>query len=278
MILVLQINFVDEDVIQKWDEAYKVLDKYGYKTIGVKEVLEQLTRQVEQAVQKTKDLESAAGGAGSAASGAAKNFEKFSPPLREANNLFVEMVKNANKLERAALNSKEALQDMIDADKEAGYYEGKVKNDIAKINNKNKNSITATTRHSGIDYEISTDEDRRIGKQLGLESDEVVRILKTGEAVIPREENLQRLKGKSVSINDSVLKRTGELSSMSKKYISNDNSNLSITIGDTIIQGSADSDTVRKLENYKKSIVNDVFSKINKHTNLSGFTSVKRYV
>ena len=133
--------------------------------------------------------------------------------------------------------------------------------------------------HTGEDYvQPKDDEDRKISKAMGLKSDEVVRILKVGEAVIPKNENLQRLKSNPQMLSQNTVYRTNEISKNSQSYSTDNHSDINISIGDTIIQGNADNNVINKLGEYKKAIVNEVFSKINKHTNLSGFRSVKRYV
>ena len=131
--------------------------------------------------------------------------------------------------------------------------------------------------HTGTDYVSKNSTDDYYAKEFDLKPDEVIRILKVGEAVIPKNENLRRIK-ESSNFEDNVINKTMKISKTSQTYSSDDNSNIVISIGDTIIQGSADENIIGKLNEYKKSIVSEVFSRINKHTNLSGFRSVKRYV
>ena len=131
--------------------------------------------------------------------------------------------------------------------------------------------------HTGTEYVSKNSTDDYYAKEFDLKPDEVIRILKVGEAVIPKNENLRRIK-ESSNFEDNVINKTMKISKTSQTYSSNDNSNVVISIGDTIIQGSADENIIGKLNEYKKSIVSEVFSRINKHTNLSGFRSVKRYV
>lgn len=134
-----------------------------------------------------------------------------------------------------------------------------------------------TRYHTGTEYVSKNSTDDYYAKEFDLKPDEVIRILKVGEAVIPKNENLRRIK-ESSNFEDNVINKTMKISKTSQTYSSDDNSNIVISIGDTIIQGSADENIIGKLNEYKKSIVSEVFSRINKHTNLSGFRSVKRYV
>ena len=64
----------------------------------------------------------------------------------------------------------------------------------------------------------------------------------------------------------------------SKSSTSTNISPIDVSIGDIVIQGNADKTTVNELNNIRNSIVKDIFAKINKHTNLSGFKNIKGYV
>ena len=119
---------------------------------------------------------------------------------------------------------------------------------------------------------------------MGLKSDEVVRVLKVGEAVIPKEKNLQNIKNTNTEIENikNIKSNTSNnvqkiTNSSSKNYIT-ESPVTSVSIGDIVIQGNADSSTVGKLSEIRDSLIKDVFAKINKHTNLSGFRNVKSYV
>lgn len=139
-------------------------------------------------------------------------------------------------------------------------------------------NTTISKYHTGTSYVQSSDEDRKVSKAMGLKSDEVVRILKVGEAVIPKNENLNKLRSSENIISQSATYRTNEIIKNSQSYSNDNSSNLTISIGDTIIQGNADNSIISKLDEYKKSIVNEVFSRINKHTALSGFRNTKSYI
>ena len=136
---------------------------------------------------------------------------------------------------------------------------------------------TLSKNHTGDDYVTANADERKMSKALGLQSDEVVRILKVGEAVIPKEENIKRLSNNSL-LGQNIISRTNEISKNYQSYSNDNSSRLNISIGDTIINGEFDGTVISKLNEYKKSIVNEIFSRINKHTNLSGFRNSRNFV
>ena len=131
--------------------------------------------------------------------------------------------------------------------------------------------------HNGTAYVQASDSDRSLSKSLGLKSDEVVRILKVGEAVIPKEKNIKNIENPSV-LKDSISNNINKISNNSSKNYITESPVTSISVGDIIIEGNADGSTVNKLNEVRNSIIKDIFAKINKHTNLSGFRNVKGYV
>lgn len=234
---------IDYDITQKWNIAMAALDEYGKKGIGVQGILDILAQKVDEIASKT----SSAGG----------GFNTWNTSLNET----AIKMREVNKLL-----------------KEAGAFDG------AKIHVETSNRVGKaqkemfTKNHTGTDYVSMNANDRLLNKSLGLKSDEVVRILKVGEAVIPKERNLKRLRENSLFAETSAERRASELTEGSRGYVADNSSHINVSIGDTIVQGNADNNVVSKLNDYKKSIVNEVFTKINKHTDLSGFRSVKKYV
>ena len=106
----------------------------------------------------------------------------------------------------------------------------------------------------------------------GVKEDETLSILKVGEAVIPKDENL-----KMSSYGNYLDKEVSDnLSKMTyKKEYSVGNSSTSVSIGDIIIQGSADENTVLALRKERESIVKSVFDRIQSHNQRSGFRNMK---
>ena len=296
---------IDEDISKAWDRAYEVLDKYDYQTLTVKGSMELLAQKIRQAENNTANLEKQVNSVTSATNRAAASANTLSQYWKTIAQNTAEAAEQAKKAERAFRNAQSAQLDFERSESERNSTEivdkteklkelgrrynaamtpmqrqsivaeasalGYNEEDLKKVANAVKKN------HSGDNYVIPDQNERKMSKALGLKSDEVVRILKTGEAVIPKEQNLQRLNSNSLMSSD-INNRTNELSKGYQSYSTNNNSNINISIGDTIIQGNADNSIIGKLNEYKKCIINEVFSKINKHTDLSGFRSVKRYV
>lgn len=241
---------IDYDITQKWNIAMTALDEYGKKGIGIQGILDILAQKIETIASKT--------------SSAGSSFKTWNDSLDNAKSSLVEIATRMRKVNELL--------------KEAGSFDGIPTHEVQSNRPNNVKKELFTKNHTGTDYVAMNANDRLLNKSLGLKSDEVVRILKVGEAVIPKERNLKRLRENSDFVENSSLRRVSELSEVSQGSVSDNSSHVSISIGDTIVQGDADNNVVNRLNEYKKSLVNEVFSRINKHTNLSGFRSSKRYV
>lgn len=241
---------IDYDITQKWNIAMTALDEYGKKGIGIQGILDILAQKIETIASKT--------------SSAGSSFKTWNDSLNDAKSSLVEIATRMRKVNELL--------------KEAGAFDGIPIHEAPSNRPNNVKKELFTKNHTGTDYVAMNANDRLLNKSLGLKSDEVVRILKVGEAVIPKERNLKRLRENSDFVENSSLRRVSELSEVSQGSVSDNSSHVSISIGDTIVQGDADNNVVNRLNEYKKSLVNEVFSRINKHTNLSGFRSSKRYV
>ena len=239
---------IDYDITQKWNVAKAALKEYGDQGLGLQKILDILAQKVETIASKTSSMSS---GISTLNTG----ISTLNTGLNTSRDLFTEMAELADKLSRTKF-------DNLSITNRPGISQREM----------------FTKNHTGTDYVAMNANDRLLNKSLGLKSDEVVRILKVGEAVIPKERNLKRLRENSDFVENSSLRRVSELSETSQGSISDNSSHVSISIGDTIVQGDADNNVVNRLNEYKKSLVNEVFSRINKHTNLSGFRSSKRYV
>lgn len=241
---------IDYDITQKWNIAKAALKEYGDQGLGIQEILDVLAQKIETIASKT--------------SSAGSSFKTWNDSLNDTKSSLVEIATRMRKVNELL--------------KEAGAFDGIPIHEAPSNRPNNVKKELFTKNHTGTDYVAMNANDRLLNKSLGLKSDEVVRILKVGEAVIPKERNLKRLRENSDFVENSSLKRLSELSEVSQGGISDNSSHISISIGDTIVQGDADNNIVNRLNEYKKSLVNEVFSRINKHTNLSGFRSSKRYV
>lgn len=241
---------IDYDITQKWNIAKAALKEYGDQGLGIQEILDVLAQKIETIASKT--------------SSAGSSFKTWNSSLNDTKSSLEEVATRMRK-----------VNDLL---KEAGAFDGMPDHKVLSNRPTKVQKELFTKNHTGTDYVAMNANDRLLNKSLGLKSDEVVRILKVGEAVIPKERNLKRLRENSDFVENSSLRRLSELSGVSQGGISNNSSHISISIGDTIVQGDADNNIVNRLNEYKNSLVNEVFSRINKHTNLSGFRSSKRYV
>jgi hypothetical protein len=236
---------IDRDIIDKWEVAQGAIEKYNGICNGTQQILEHLAGQLEEISEKSNNMSS--------------GMQRYANSVKDAHDNVLELKKEIQRINKES-------KDMELSGGMSFKYGG-------------SSSGMYEKSHTGEDYvQPRDDEDRKISKAMGLKSDEVVRILKVGEAVIPKNENLQRLKSNPQMLSQNTVYRTNEISKNSQSYSTDNRSDINISIGDTIIQGNADNNVINKLGEYKKAIVNEVFSKINKHTNLSGFRSVKRYV
>lgn len=119
--------------------------------------------------------------------------------------------------------------------------------------------------HAGTDYVKKANS--WLDDMLGLAPNETASILKVGEAVIPDYANPF-----NPSNNSSIpISRTPSMPSSNTQQ---DNS-VNIKIGDIVIQGDADENTVLKLNKQKESIVQEIFKRINKHTFMNGYKNVR---
>lgn len=241
---------IDYDITQKWNIAKDALDKYGKTGVGIQGILDILAQKIDEISNKT--------------SIAGSSFKTWNNSLNDTK-LSLEEIANNMKIVNEQLEK-------------AGAFKGMPNHEPVSNRPGAAKKEFFTKNHTGTDYVAMNANDRLLNKSLGLKSDEVVRILKVGEAVIPKEKNLKRLRENSDFVENSSLRRVSELSEVSQGGISDNSSHISISIGDTIVQGNADNNIVNRLNEYKNSLVNEVFSRINKHTNLSGFRSSKRYV
>lgn len=232
---------IDQDIINKWNNAYVALDNYGMAGIGVQGVLETLTQQInnitsatssaaDQAERYAKALGNAAG-MGSAQSGGYRIVDSYT-----------------NKTIKSGFKtSGEATSYMKKSDPIASKH------------------WFVQKYHSGTDNVVKSNS--WLDKFLGLGKDETAAILQPGEKIIPRGETIDnsRMMDKNISSrsNNTTLKKVEP------------QNHLEINVGDLIVEGNADENTLTALRKEHNSIVEDVFSRINKHQSLSGFRNIK---
>lgn len=120
--------------------------------------------------------------------------------------------------------------------------------------------------HNGTDYVKKANS--WLDDMLGLGPNETAAILKVGEAVIPDYANPNATSFGTQSFSVDKPKLVGA-------PISNQDNSVTIKIGDIIIQGDADENTVAKLNRTKESIIQEMFKRINKHSMMNGYKNVR---
>lgn len=111
---------------------------------------------------------------------------------------------------------------------------------------------------------------------LGVKDNETLAILKVGEAVIPSSQN--SFSGKVAQekyLDENVHDNLSKLKSSATRDISSYSSDMSISIGDIVINGNADQNTISALRKERESIVKSVFDRIQSHNQRSGFRNMK---
>lgn len=126
--------------------------------------------------------------------------------------------------------------------------------------------------HSG--EPVVTKETTPLDSFLGLRPDETLRILKVGEGVLTPEQNEERLKMNLDGYNNTVSEKT---SSMSNSHNYSNDSSVSISIGDIVVNGNADSSTIASLKKAREELIQDVFKRIQGHSITSGYRNAKNF-
>lgn len=262
---------IDSDVIKKWEAAKAALDKYSEGTGKVVTALDNIKK-------KLNEIKDAAGSAGGALGG------------MNTNNLNNDLDDAKKKLQE--------LQNQIKKNAEIRFSHGTYYDvNTGQIKGNNKTQNIRQPYHTGTSYVSKVEKDKELNKDFKLKSDEVVRVLKVGESVVPKDRNKGSIarnsdlvnaenSGKSdnkefidwINILKENMQNRLEDSVTPKSSMSTNISPIDVSIGDIVIQGNADKTTVNELNNIRNSIVKDIFAKINKHTNLSGFKNIKGYV
>ena len=120
--------------------------------------------------------------------------------------------------------------------------------------------------HSGTNYVKKANS--WLDDMLGLGPNETASILKVGEAVIPDYANPN---ANSFGTQSFSIDKPASVGAP----ISNQDNSVTIKIGDIIIQGDADENTVAKLNKTKESIIQEMFKRINKHSMMNGYKNVR---
>lgn len=253
-----------------WDECYKAMDEYGYLGIGVQAILEGISartveieaqneiiensiKSIENELDILKEKYDAATAAAEAQAKAAQNAANAANNAVTAANSMANALSNLNQ----AAGQYQTAQMKFFQDQITGTHGPKIPADPLK------------RYHSGTDYVKKANS--WLDDMLGLGPNETASILKVGEAVIPDYANPFSSSGNSQSFK--LDKPVGYSNSNSTQ----DNS-VNIKIGDIVIEGNADENTVALLKKEKESILQEIFKRINKHTFLSGYKNVRTVI
>lgn len=182
----------------------------------------------------------------------------------QINNLTDQISQAANSSKNMANNLSSAARSMRDMSQSAEVF-------FEKLRNPARGGDQPLSRyHEGTKF--VTKKKTPYDSMFGIKEDETLSILKVGEAVIPKNENLKM----SPSGNYLDKEVSDNLSRMTyKKEYSVGESSTSIAIGDIIIQGNADENTVLALRKERENIVKSVFDRIQSHNQRSGFRNMK---
>lgn len=224
------------------------MNRYGYLGIGVQGILTGIKTRTAEIEQQNKIIEQSI-----------KSIENELDVLKSKYDAATEAANaQADAAQRAAAASN-AAANAARAAAAAGAA-------VATRSNAPREAIQKVSMyHTGTDYVKKASS--FLDKMLGLGPDETAAVLKVGEAVIPDYAN--PFAGNSSS---------GTISAASPIPVTNSSNNdnsINVKIGDIVIQGDADDNTVLKLRKEKEGIVQEVFKRINKHTIFSGRKMVR---
>ena len=247
---------IDQDIIQKWNLAYAALNEYGYLGVGVQGVLEGIAARCIQVENENKAIE--------------ESIKAVEAQMQSLENSYNAAVKAAQNLANASNAARDAANGAISA--------------YNQLQNTQKQSTTTTggggggggvfrqhyaaLYHSGTDYVKPASS--WLNKMLGLNEDETAAILKKGEAVIPDYANPFNDDGK-YNPNFAIASPStiAPASNNDVEY------NYKVEIGDIVIEGDADENTVKQLRKVKDEITDNVFKTINKLQNIGGYKNTK---
>lgn len=264
---------LDTDVKLAWERCYKALDEYGYLGVGVQGVLEGITARTAEIEEQNKIIENSIKSIENELDVLKQKYDAATQAAKEQAAASREAAAAANAAAAASRQAsdaaKQAAENMFNAKLEAMG-----RGDFTTDNSKNYNSNgllpglggTMPKFHTGTDYVKKANS--WLDDMLGLGPNETASILKVGEAVIPdyANPNANSFGTQSFSIDKPATVGAP---------ISNQDNSVTIKIGDIIIQGDADENTVAKLNRTKESIIQEMFKRINKHSMMNGYKNVR---
>lgn len=248
-------SHIDQDIIQKWNLAYAALNEYGYLGVGVQGVLEGIAARCIQVENENKAIE--------------ESIKAIENEMKSLENSYNAAVKAAQDLASASNSARDAANGAISA---YNQLQNTQKQNTQVAGGGGGGGVFrehyAALYHSGTDYVKPASS--WLNKMLGLNEDETAAILKKGEAVIPDYANPFNDDGK-YNPNFAVASPStiAPASNNDVEY------NYKVEIGDIVIEGDADENTVKQLRKVKDEITDNVFKTINKLQNIGGYKNTK---
>lgn len=286
-----------------WNLAYAAMDEFGQEGMGVQAILEHIATQMYAIENETNNATGAAGALGGALGTAGYEAEKLSYQMTEVE-------RKAKAAADAIAQMKAAQRESYETEYDSGSkYSEDYKTSVSPVINKgplpnNDNTIvygnsykktsTSSSKSIGATYKKSTTAFANTLKSakkshsgepyvkkvntpwdeaLGLSSNETLRILKVGERVIPSEQNLHR--GSTSLLDGNASAVTSSMSRAVNNISSKEGESINLSIGDIVIEGNADKETVEALKKERESLIQGVFDRIQKHNKTSGFRNMK---
>ncbi|MEG2915561.1 MAG: hypothetical protein RR839_03880, partial [Oscillospiraceae bacterium] len=224
---------IDEDIKQQWLNCYSAMDTYNQGQYNVLATLELLAQKM---AEISKSASSMAGSIGA-------EIGKATDALKDLNDEYIKH-KYDGRLEEDAY-------DYLDKGKYPAAYG---KNPASLPKDKDYTKFKIPKLHSGGFVDTANISDN-LRKLFEFSNNESVYKLQKGELVLTnyQQENIAKSLG------------TSQTRDMSKLQLTAANDTPNIIMGDIIIQGNADNNTVRELKKFQDDIINSMFEKINKH-------------
>lgn len=232
------------------------MDEYGYLGVGVQGILTGITERTAEIEEQNKIIENSIKSIENELDILKKKYDAATAAAKQQAAAAREAEAAANAAAAASNAAAAAAQNAANAQNSAkgGGSGGVHKEQSVKL------------YHNGTDYVKKANS--WLDDMLGLGPNETAAILKVGEAVIPDYANPNATSFGTQSFSVDKPKSVGA-------PISNQDNSVTIKIGDIIIQGDADENTVAKLNKTKESIIQEMFKRINKHSIMNGYKNVR---
>lgn len=255
-----------------WDACYEAMDKYGYLGVGVQGILEGIATRTAEIEAQNKIIENSIKSIENELDVLKSKYDAATEAAKAQANAANEAANAANNAANAAGNALNSINQLKEAQKSMITYVPHANpNRFNDALNKEMGLPADPVKryHSGTDYVKKANS--LLDDVLGLGPNETASILKVGEAVIPDYANPFSSSGNFNSFK--VDKPIGYSNSNS-----NQDNSVNIKIGDIVIEGNADENTVSMLKKERETILQELFKRINKHTFLSGYKNVRTVI